>query len=505
MRKSMEARLKSQSPARRTLAGRSAWRAFKRWLYWFHRWLGVITCVLCVMWFLSGLVMLYVPFPSWSDAERIATLPPVDVTQVRVTPDEALEKSGLSGLPETFRLETFAGEPVYRIATGTGSASLSAVTGSPIRGVSKDQAAQHLASVFPAPHPTFDYDVDADQWTPTKRFDAHRPLYRFALNDAAGTVVYVSSKTGDIVQNATYAERAWNWVGAVPHWIYFTPIRRDQELWRQVVMWSSGPLVIGAITGIWIGILRLRKKRTGKPLTSISPYRGWMMWHHIAGLVGGLFLTTWIFSGWLSVNPFKWFARTQLTETQLAAYAGWTPHTKLSVTQAGLQAATGASDISFAWLRGRPLIVASSPSTKRLLDPTTGTQLSLSDGDLVTAARRMYPEANVISTTHLTQEHVYWYSHHDVRPLPAVEVKFDDPSATWIYLDPATGGVAGLSDRSARTNRWLFDFLHDYDLPILLRAGPAREILIWLLSIAGLIVSVSGVVIGWRTLKRTVG
>ena len=504
MRKSMEARLQFQSPARRTLARRGVWRAFKRWLYWFHRWLGVITCVLCVMWFLSGLVMLYVPFPSWSDAERIATLPAVDVAQVRVAPDEALEKSALSGLPETFRLETFAGEPVYRIVTPSGSASLSAVTGTSIGGVSRERAAQHVGSVFPALHPSFDYVVDADQWTPTKRFDAHRPLYRFALNDAAGTVVYVSSQTGEIVQNATFAERAWNWVGAVPHWIYFTPIRRNQELWRQAVMWLSGPLVIGAITGVWIGILRLRKKRTGKPRTSISPYRGWMMWHHIAGLIGGLFLTTWIFSGWLSVNPFKWFARTQLTDTQLIAYAGWTPQTKLAVTPTGLAAAAGASDISFAWLGGKPLLIARSSSATRLLEPSAGSPLSLRDNDLVSAARRMYPEAGVVSATHLTQEHVYWYSHHDVRPLPAVEVKFDDPSATWIYLDATTGGLAGLSDRSARANRWLFDFLHDYDLPVLLRAGPAREILIWILSIAGLIVSVSGVVIGWRTLKRTV-
>ncbi len=41
-----------------------------KWLlYWLHRWLGIVTCVLSVMWFLSGLVMLYVPFPSWSDDE----------------------------------------------------------------------------------------------------------------------------------------------------------------------------------------------------------------------------------------------------------------------------------------------------------------------------------------------------------------------------------------------------------------------------------------------------
>jgi uncharacterized iron-regulated membrane protein len=102
----------------------------------------------------------------------------------------------------------------------------------------------------------------------------------------------------------------------------------------------------------------------------------------------------------------------------------------------------------------------------------------------------------------LTEEDVYWYSHHRQRPLPVLRVKFDDPASTWLYIDPASGEIAGLSDSSGRTYRWLFNFLHDYDLPVLLRNQPARDILVWVLSIAGLIISVSGVVVGWRTLVR---
>jgi uncharacterized iron-regulated membrane protein len=81
-------------------------------------------------------------------------------------------------------------------------------------------------------------------------------------------------------------------------------------------------------------------------------------------------------------------------------------------------------------------------------------------------------------------------------------VQFDDADRSWLFIDPTTGELAGLSDSSARTYRWLFNFLHDYDLPILLRNPPARDILVWLLSIAGLVISVSGVVAGWRALAR---
>lgn len=479
------------------------WKLTKRWLYFAHRWLGVVTCLLCVMWFLSGLVMLYVPFPSWSDAERVACLPPVDMTRVSVTPDEAMARASVTTMPSTFRLEMLADEPVYRIAADDKRVSISAATGRMIASVTAEEAKRHLAATFPGSKPELLEKIDYDQWTVTRRFDPHRPLYKFALGDADGTNVYVSSRTGEIVQNATRSERVWNWLGAIPHWIYFSPIRKDQELWRQAVMWLSGPLIIGAIAGLWIGILRLRVR---EPYANgrMTPYRGWMKWHHVGGLVGGVVLTTWIASGWLSVNPFKWFARTQLTEAQLAAYAGWSSNMSYGVTMDALAALGGrdAADISFVSVAGRPLIIARTRTGVTLADPSSGSPVTLDDDMLIEAARRVYPAASMLDARRLTEETLHWYSHHNERQLPVIKVTFDDPLSTWLYLDPATGTIAGLSDRSSRTYRWLFNFVHDYDLLVLLRNQPARDILIWLLSIAGLVISVSGVVIGYRTLVR---
>lgn len=484
----------------------SGWPLMKRarrWLYWTHRWLGVMTCVLSAMWFLSGLVMLYVPFPSWKDEERIRHLPAVATDRIAVTPDAALAAAGATTLPATFRLEMLGETPVYRIVAGGTHTAISAETGRAIPAVDAEAARRHVAAAFPEARPRLAETLDYDQWTVTRRFDPHRPLHRFTLEDDAGTSVYVSSQTGEIVQNATRSERFWNWLGAVPHWIYFSPIRKDQEIWRQSVMWLSGPLIIGAITGLWIGILRLRLRKPYGGRT-VTPYRGWMKWHHIAGLVGGVFLTTWIASGWLSVNPFQMFARTQLTDTQGMAYAGWQPGFAYGVTTDAIgEAGRGATEISFAALDGRPhLITRNAAGMVALADPRSGARITLEDAVLVEASRGVLPDASVAETERLTEENVYWYSHHNKRPLPVVKVRFDDAAATWLFLDPATGQIAGLSDGSARTYRWLFNFFHDYDLPILLRNQPARDILVWVLSIAGLVISVSGIVIGWRTIVR---
>ncbi|MBA2125442.1 peptidase [Hyphomicrobium methylovorum] len=481
---------------------KTAIRAGKRALYFAHRWLGIITCIFCLIWFISGLVMVYVQFPAWTEAERLATLHPIDVEKIARTPDEALAVAGLKAQTTNVRLEMYGTEPVYRLGRGESTQAVSAVAGRLISSVSLDEARARLASVYPEASIDYLGPVERDQWTVTRRFDGHRPLYLFTLGDRAGTNIYVSSKTGEIVQNSTYNERFWNWLGAIPHWVYFTPIRTDGEFWRQAVMWLSGPLIIGGITGLWIGILRLRLRR---PYSRgrMTPYRGWMKWHHIGGLVGGVFLTTWIFSGWLSVNPFGFFARTQFTLELKQRYTGAKSEFGIPISALKAAARSPVTALEMNFVSGESLIVAkSSPQQKQLFDGATGTSRTLDPKRLTEAAEGLLPKAHLTRTEVLTEEDIYWYSHHHTRPLPVLRFVFDDENATWIHIDPATGDLAGLSDTSERTHRWLFNFLHDFDLPVLLRYQPARDILIWMLSIAGIIISISGIVVGWRYLAR---
>ena len=42
-----------------------------------HRYLGVLGGLLMLMWFLSGIVMIYVAYPRTSEAERLRSLPAI--------------------------------------------------------------------------------------------------------------------------------------------------------------------------------------------------------------------------------------------------------------------------------------------------------------------------------------------------------------------------------------------------------------------------------------------
>ncbi|WP_068461799.1 PepSY domain-containing protein [Hyphomicrobium sulfonivorans] len=473
----------------------------RRWLFWSHRWLGVLTCLLCAMWFFSGLVMLYVPYPAWRDAERLSALPRLDAAKINVTPGEALAAVNLARVPTVFRLEMWGDEPVYRIVDFGKPTSVSALDGRLIASVDTNAAAERLQRIFPDSPVSHARTIQQDQWTVSGLFSPHRPLHVFELADGLGTEIYVSSKTGEIVQNTTRSERVWNWLGSVPHWIYFTVIRSDPPLWRQVIMWTAGPAAIGAVLGIWIGVLRMRLRKryaSGR----ITPYRGWMRWHHLSGLAGGVFVVTWLVSGWLSVSPLGLIGGLSIGPDDLARYYG-AGRPAFVATLPTLRAAVDADtkELSFSWVEGAPIIIADDGAAKRVLDAGSGEAADLAEQRLKTAAAVVMPGANIASVQRLDAPDLYWFSHLAQRPLPVLRIMFDDPASTWLMIDLTTGRIVGALAHGDRVYRWLFGFVHQYDLPWLLERPLLRQALIWLLSMLGMAVSLTGVVLAYRMLR----
>src|SRR5580658_8942926 len=209
-----------------------------------HRWLGVMFCLLFAMWFASGIVMHFVPFPSRSKAATI-----VD------------------------RVDAHTEEAARNVAAG--------------------YARSHGFEVLHASAER----VDHDQWTVSGEYDSDRPLFRVALNDAAGTELYVSSTGGDIVLVTTCRIRMLNYFGSIAHWIYPTALRHHAEVWRAFVWWLSLIGTIGTGLGVVIGMARLGTAIRNKT----AAYQGLKFWHHALGLVFAPFIFAWIFSGFLSL------------------------------------------------------------------------------------------------------------------------------------------------------------------------------------------------------------
>ena len=141
--------------------------------------------------------------------------------------------------------------------------------------------------------------IDRDQWTVGDAGEGNRPLFHFVFDDPKGTHIYVSGTTGEVVLWTTATQRFWNWLGAIPHWLYFTELRSNGPLWARIVIWTS---ILGGfltVIGLILGISQFKRGGNGR----LSPYRGWFYWHHLAGLLFGIVTLTWVVSGTLSMNP----------------------------------------------------------------------------------------------------------------------------------------------------------------------------------------------------------
>ncbi|AZG08953.1 PepSY domain-containing protein [Pigmentiphaga sp. H8] len=487
----------------------------KRWLYLLHRWLGIVMCAFFVMWFASGVVMMYVGYPKLTAAERLQHLPALDPAAPLLGPAQALAAAGIDSTPKNLRLSAAsAGRPVYLATLADGSragapVAIDAATGTLLRAIDTEHAvASAAAYAGGAVQARYAGLVDEDAHTHSRALDPHRPLHRVQLDDEAGTLLYVSSHTGEVVRDATRTERAWNYAGAWIHWLY--PFRGNffDRHWAAIVDGLSIAGIAVALTGTIVGLLRWRFARPYRS-GSRSPYRaGMMRWHHLAGLAFALTTLTWIFSGLMSMNPWGLFSSGRGGPSVAAVYGDTDAMPAGAAPVQALLAGGNVRELRWVHRLGHELVLAYGPAGRlALLDARTAQAVNLDPDELRRAATELMP-APVARIQRLDRYDLHYYDRapHTMtgggdKPLPVWRIEFDDPAATWVHLDPYTGSILNSTDRPRRASRWLFAMLHSWDWLPLLERRPLWDAVLILFSLGGIALSATGLVIGWRRLR----
>ena len=475
-----------------------------------HRWMGVTFCVLFAMWFVSGMVLMYWDYPGVSRADRLARAAPLSPAQIQISPAEAFAALGPSEPPEEVRLVMAAARPVYRFRWGPDQAVVYADTGE-VQGDFSSRLALEVAAEWasqPAAAAHFDgLLTQPDQWTVSGEFNALRPLFKYSWPN--GAEVYVSQPSGEVVQSTTRGARLGAWLGAIPHWLYFTPLRRHGETWSRVVIWASGIGTAMAFFGLVVGALMVSpSKRYHFPDGPSSiPYAGQKRWHTMLGLIFGLVTCTWIFSGMLSMDPFGWESSGQARRMnaalrggplRLPAFAARLPRRVLEQTSD-----LRVKELELTTFAGEPAYLAvESPERSRIV-PVNGPPAREFDTARVTGLLAQAAQPYRLAEVRVVKEYEsYYLDRHHERPLPALFVRLRDPDESMYYVDLKTARVVeGLVTRS-RWNRWLYHGLHSMDFPWLYRNRPAWDLLVLSLMLGGTALSVTAVVIGWRRLRR---
>lgn len=503
----------------------------RRWTYLMHRWLGIGGCLLMLLWFVSGMVMLFIGYPKLTPWERLGALPPLA---------GATDWRGLEVLPDAVRanpgsvvLTTVRGEPVYVVRSGEQTGAWSARSGQANEPVSGAQAREAAARFAGAPARGVAALVDEDRWTHSRGLNPHRPLYRVEVGGVHPGSVYVSSRTGEVVLDAPLMQQRWNYVGAWLHWLYVLRMQPTDPVWTWTVIVLSALCTMAAISGITVGIWRWRfrgRYRSGARTPYTEP---WMRWHHLLGLMASAFVFTWIFSGLMSMNPLGMFssAHAAMDEARYreqaaladggaggcAVLAGTSTAVTTPTAVLGALSKEGFTPVEIQWRRVAGCVFAVA------MDGTGDTRIvGGQDGRLQVARhvseawlRSAVPamvDAPLGAFRVLHAPDAYFYPRAPeamngalVRRFPVAAVDFEDAEATRVYVDLATGDPLLTLGRRERVGRWLFNFLHSWDLAPLLRLDATRLSGLLVLSLAGTALCATAMVIGWRRLRRKVG
>lgn len=467
-----------------------------------HRVLGVGIGLLVMLWFGSGAVLLFVPYPSLTEAERFRWLEPLQLEYCCVPLESVWSQVGPSQGVERVRLLMAAGRPVYVIHFLDGTlTSLWADRGEPMSGITHSDALRIAQQGVSREGESAAEALQDDQWTVQQRFDPYRPLWKVPLHDADGREVYVSSKTGEVVMETTVFERRWNTVGAVIHWLYVPVLRRHWAAWDQTVWWLAAAGVVTAATGFVLGLQHLHHwRRQGHS----SPFSGIKRWHHLFGVAIGSVVCTWLLSGMFSMDHGRWFSIPEPTVDQRQRFMGGTlvpEDIAVPLRDAMRQAQIGdaVKEILITKVGGVSYYVfRSDPEQQVVMSAVTAHAPFLEFGlqALRQAAKAVFP-THEIKRSEITHGDMYYYSTtHNPRPLPGLRVVLDNPTQTWLHIDMKTGQLMELMDHSRRVYRWLFRGLHSWDIPFLLEHDRQRKILLLVFCAAGFLFSLSGVYLG---------
>jgi hypothetical protein len=455
--------------------------------------------------------MMYWDFPSVSRADRLDHSPPLDPSTVRLSPIEALATLGMPAASE-IRLNTFDRRPVYRFRFKGADEIVYADTGERQREVSNAMA-QRIASAWVA-QPAFSATVttmdEADQWTVQPSFGALRPMFRYAWPN--GDQVYVSQGSGEVVQFTTSASRLEAYLGPIPHWLYFTQLRKRPALWNAVVTWVSGIGTIAVLLGLAIGVWTwspFRRYRV-KGAAVRWPYRGAKRWHAILGLIGGVAAATWAFSGMLSMEPFplrgggggdesrSTIARALRGRPALAAFDRFTPSAALARL-----AGTPVKELELTSLAGDSLYIAHVTGGETRVVTLDGQLRPAFDQQRIAAlvTKALAPIGRA-STRLLERYDRYYLDRRHQRPLPVLLVTLDDRDQSRYYLDLNTATIVEQYNSRDWMSRWLYHGLHSLDFPWLYDHRPLWDIVVIALMLGGTALSVTSLVLAWQVLGR---
>lgn len=478
----------------------------KRLFFSLHRISGTIIALFFFMWFVSGLVLLYHPYPRLSDQQiySMQELLPDSLPDIR----SYLKNE--SGDIKNIRIRQFQDQTLISYSTNGVVHTVCSDTTQVVKPVNFDAVRTVAERWIDAPIRRVDTLHQREQWVLYSRYERVLPIYRFYFDDPERHELFISGKTGEAQQLTDATSRFWAWVGAIPHKFYLPFIRRDLTWWKTSITIGGLFCLIAALTGLYIGITVLIKRHK-KQKTWSNPYRKrWYRWHYVTGLIFGIFLIAWGISGLVSMQRIpQWiipmegdylFNASQMWGKKSLPFNAYRlDYRKLREVYPALK------EVNWTHFRDIPVYRIIEGNRERLIDAsaTNVKPLFLPEETIIAGIRQIHGSNTVIGLSLMNHYDNYYLSRNHSLPLPVYKVNLDNNDRTLYYISPETGYVRYLNTNK-KVKKWLFSGIHYLNIQWLIERPLLWTIAIWTLCLGGALVSLSGIWLGRKYLKRLI-
>lgn len=472
-----------------------------------HRLTGTLVALFFAMWFLTGLVLIYHSYPGVADQERHLhreTLP-----DSLPALSAMLERLPEGVIPTRVSLRQFQGQTLFTLENRDTTLTFCPDPSESVRPVNW-QTIEAVARAW----------VDADpvrvdtlhrraQWILYSSYDRKLPIYRFTYDDPAHHELFISKKDAEVQQFTDRRSRRWAYFGAIPHKFYIPAIRGDADRWKRWITAGGIFCFAAALTGLYTGFYRLvqhyrRQKKLG------SPYRKRIYrWHHVAGLVFGIFMVAWGISGAMSMQRIPTWLVPMEGDYFFSSATMWNkrktmPLERYALDYRLLQATyPELKEVEWVHFGDLPAYRIVEGSHERYIDASgmSVREMTIPESEVAAGVRRLNGEEASFRIEWMTVYDNYYLSRWDTLTLPVYKVILDDADGQVYYVNPKTGYVRYLT-RNKKVKKWVFSGIHYLNIKWLIERPVLWTMAIWTLCLGGAFVSLTGAVMGMRYLRR---
>ncbi|MCD7976683.1 MAG: hypothetical protein LUG51_05835 [Tannerellaceae bacterium] len=164
--------------------------------------MGTLLSILFLIWFLSGFVMIYHTFPKVEEREKWKNKEPIPLTDLPAV-QEIFQWVPSGETIHSLTIEKQQGQILFHVGTHKDKFIFPADRSQTVLPVTGETIRQTASRWYPEPIERIDTLYQVDQWIPFGRLKAEFPIYKFHYADALRHQLYISSRTGEVLQLTT--------------------------------------------------------------------------------------------------------------------------------------------------------------------------------------------------------------------------------------------------------------------------------------------------------------